>query len=115
MKNLKKNLQAVHKELRALDKKVDKIVVAVGKLEKPKVVKKEKRKHPRFACLIEANFIVQERAYKGFIKNVSSGGAYIETREPFSVGQKIELAFPSPNREGILKWQVQLYGSVQTA
>ena len=44
MKNLKKNLQAVHKELRALDKKVDKIVVAVGKLEKPKVVKKPKAK-----------------------------------------------------------------------
>ncbi len=40
MKNLKKNLQSVNKELKALAKKVDKIVVAVGKLEKPKVAKK---------------------------------------------------------------------------
>jgi len=44
MKNLKKNLQAVNKELKALAKKVDKIVVAVGKLEKAKVAKKPKAK-----------------------------------------------------------------------
>ncbi len=44
MKNLKKNLQAVNRELKALAKKVDKIVVAVGKLEKPKVAKKPKAK-----------------------------------------------------------------------
>ena len=40
MKNLKKNLQSVNKELKALANKVDKIVVAVGKLEKPKAAKK---------------------------------------------------------------------------
>ena len=44
MKNLKKNLQTVNKDLKALAKKVDKIVVAVGKLEKPKVAKKPKAK-----------------------------------------------------------------------
>jgi predicted transcriptional regulator len=43
MKNLKKNLGNVNKDLKALAKKVDKIVVAVGKLEKPKakVVKRK--------------------------------------------------------------------------
>ncbi len=35
--NLKKELQAVYKDLKALSKKVDKMIVAVGKLEKPKV------------------------------------------------------------------------------
>ena len=44
MKNLKKNLQAVNRELKALAKKVDKIAVAVGKLDKPKVTKKPKAK-----------------------------------------------------------------------
>jgi len=44
MKNLKKNLQAVNKELKALAKKVDKLAIAVGKLEKPKVAKKPKAK-----------------------------------------------------------------------
>jgi len=42
LKNLKKNLQSVNKELKALAKQVDKIVVAVDKLEKPKTAKKPK-------------------------------------------------------------------------
>ena len=36
MKNLKKNLLAVNKEIKALLKKVDRMIVTVGKLEKPK-------------------------------------------------------------------------------
>ena len=44
MKNLKKDLNAVNKELKALAKKVDKLIVVVGKLEKPKVTKKPKAK-----------------------------------------------------------------------
>ena len=36
MKNLTKNLRAASKDLKALSKKVDKIIVEVGKLEKPK-------------------------------------------------------------------------------
>ena len=44
MINLKKNLQSVTKALNALVKKVDQIVVAVGKLEKSKVTKKPKAK-----------------------------------------------------------------------
>ena len=44
MKNLKKNLQSVNRELKALAKKVDRLAVAAGKLEKPKVAKKPKAK-----------------------------------------------------------------------
>ncbi len=40
MKNLIKDLRAVNKDLNSLSKKVDKMIVAVEKLEKPKVVKK---------------------------------------------------------------------------
>jgi len=41
MKNLKKSLQSVNKDLNALSKKVDKIIVAASKLEKPKTVRKK--------------------------------------------------------------------------
>jgi len=44
MKNLKKNLQAVNRELKALTKNVDRLVVTVGKLEKTKAAKKPKVK-----------------------------------------------------------------------
>lgn len=36
MKNLKKELQSVNKDLKALTKKIDKMIVTVGKVEKPK-------------------------------------------------------------------------------
>ena len=39
MKKLKKDLQTVNKEIKALSKKVDRMIVTVGKLEKPKAVK----------------------------------------------------------------------------
>ena len=39
MENLKKNLQTVNKDLKVLSKKVDKMIVAVGRLDKPKAVK----------------------------------------------------------------------------
>ncbi|MEE8553402.1 MAG: hypothetical protein V3S72_08890 [Desulfobacterales bacterium] len=38
-KNLKKDLQAVNSEIKALSKKVEKVIVAVDKLEKAKAVK----------------------------------------------------------------------------
>jgi predicted transcriptional regulator len=44
MKNLKKSLQSVNKDLNTLLKKVDKIIVAAGKLEKPKTAKKKSTK-----------------------------------------------------------------------
>ena len=44
MNNLKKNLQSVNKELKALAKKVDGIIIAIDKLEKPKAAKKPKVK-----------------------------------------------------------------------
>ncbi len=39
MKNLKKNLKSVNKDLKALAKKVDRMIVTVGKLEKQKTLK----------------------------------------------------------------------------
>jgi len=42
--NLKKELQAVNTEIKALSKKVDKMIVAVGKLDKPKAAKRPKAK-----------------------------------------------------------------------
>ena len=39
MKNQKKNLQTINKEIKALSKKVDQMIVAVEKLGKPKTIK----------------------------------------------------------------------------
>ncbi len=70
MKNLKKNLQTVNKDLKALAKQVDKIVVAVGKLEKPKVakkvaVKKPAAKKPAKLTVVDTVLALIRRSKKG--------------------------------------------------
>ncbi|MEA1947061.1 MAG: hypothetical protein U9N83_07125 [Thermodesulfobacteriota bacterium] len=40
MKNIVKDLKATNKDLKALSKKVDEMIIEVGKLEKPKSTKK---------------------------------------------------------------------------
>ena len=64
---------------------------------------KERSRLPRTPRLQEVDFVVQGRAYGGFIGNVSAGGAFIETRESFSIGREITLTFPSPAKNGCVK------------
>ena len=41
-------------------------------------------------------FMPIERAFNGYIQNISSGGLLIETREALSVGQQVILSFLRP-------------------
>lgn len=67
MKNFKKDLNAVSKEIKALQKKVDKLLVVVGKIEKPKVAKKSKtnvvKKNP-VKKTVATNVVVNKPAAK---------------------------------------------------
>jgi CheY-like chemotaxis protein len=60
----------------------------------------DKRKHPRVGCLIAVNYDIDDWSYQSFIRNLSLGGAYIETEQPVTVGQKVSLALTlqNPNR-----------------
>jgi hypothetical protein len=53
----------------------------------------ERRKHPREARSIKANYMVKGRWHKGSIQNISEGGAYIGTFEgrTFTPGEGIFL------------------------
>jgi len=51
---------------------------------------------PRNLCLIPANCKIRKRNYDGVILNLNSYGAYIDTNEPFPIGQKIDLSFFNP-------------------
>jgi len=39
----------------------------------------ERRKHPRYASFIKAHYMVRGYWYKGYIRNISEGGAYIQS------------------------------------
>jgi len=57
------------------------------------------REHNRQACLIAVDYSTQDRFFKDFIQDISAGGVFIETREPFEQGQNIALTFSIPNSQ----------------
>jgi len=57
------------------------------------------RKHPRKECLIIVHFAAKGRAYQNFIQDISTEGVFIETREHFTVGEKIFLTISYSNAQ----------------
>lgn len=63
----------------------------------------EQRKYDRKDFLKIIDYTVGDRFYRDIIQNISTGGAFIETTETFSKGQKISMTFMSPDHEGPFK------------
>jgi CheY-like chemotaxis protein/Tfp pilus assembly protein PilZ len=66
------------------------------------------RKHARFECLVAVDYDISDWTYQCFLRDISMGGAYIETEQSIKVGQKIILTFSSPklNRRCAINGQV---------
>lgn len=62
-----------------------------------------RRKFARKPYFMPVDFATPERAFSGFIQNISSGGLLIETREPLSVGQQLTLSFLRPKSRDWVK------------
>lgn len=43
------------------------------------------------------DYSTQGHVYKDFIQDISSGGVFIQTHMPFTVGQEVSLTFPLPS------------------
>jgi len=56
----------------------------------------DKRTKPRNPCLIPVEYTLDRRYYNSFILDINAFGAYIETNEPFPVGQELHLTFFNP-------------------
>jgi Tfp pilus assembly protein PilZ len=61
------------------------------------------RGHTRKSCMLSIDYKVDDRNYEGFMLDISPAGAFIETGEPFTAGQQINLTFSLPNSPGQLK------------
>ena len=55
------------------------------------------RENPRKPCLINANYMIQDRNFKSYILDISIGGVFIETNEKLPIGKKMTLKFSLPN------------------
>jgi len=62
-----------------------------------------RRKHVRKPFLMAVDYSTQDHVYKDFIQDVSTGGVFIETHMPFTVGQEVSLTFPLPNYQKHIK------------
>lgn len=61
------------------------------------------RGHNRKSCMLSIDYKVGAQNYEGFMLDISPAGAFIETSEPFTAGQQIDLSFSLPNNPGQLK------------
>jgi len=94
-----------------------------------RVKKNGDRKALRINCLISVDYSDSDRFFKDYIQDISPGGVFIKTREPFAIGEEIVLslslagdenAFRIPaevvrtSEEGILKERTVLTDKVQS-
>jgi len=63
----------------------------------------EKRRAPRLNRLVEVDFAVGGRFYRGFINNLSETGVYVDTPEQFTVGEEITISCPAIDTGGHVK------------
>ena len=56
------------------------------------------RENPRRPCLISTNYRIQDRNFKSYILDVSTGGVFIETNQKFPKGKDLLFKFSLPNR-----------------
>ncbi|MEN8243756.1 MAG: PilZ domain-containing protein [Thermodesulfobacteriota bacterium] len=61
------------------------------------------RKDLRINCLISVDYSNSDRFFKDYIQDISPGGVFIKTREPFSIGEEIILSLALSNDENALR------------
>jgi uncharacterized protein (TIGR02266 family) len=62
-----------------------------------------RRNHVRKPFLMAVDYSTQDHVYKDFIQDISTGGVFIQTHMPFTVGQEVSLTFPLPNYQKHIK------------
>ena len=66
---------------------------------------KKKRKHERKTFSTTIDYSTESGSYRDFIKDISSGGVFIETSNPFSVGEVISMTLLLPEYNKKIKIQ----------
>ena len=56
----------------------------------------DRRQEPRIHCCEEIDFSVEGKSYVGIVRDFSTGGFLIETKDAFAVGQGVHIEYFSP-------------------
>lgn len=52
------------------------------------------RQYPRIPVLFNAKYTIRSETFRDSVGNLSAGGIYINSRQPVTPGQRIDLRFP---------------------
>jgi len=66
------------------------------------------RKDLRINCLISVDYSDSDRFFKDYIHDISSGGVFIKTREPFSIGEEIVLSMSLSGDENAFRMPAEV-------
>lgn len=73
------------------------LLLESGKLlDKKQNGRSNRRKHDRCDYPVAVDYYINEWPYQCFLRDISPGGAYIETDQPIAVGQVINLTLSTP-------------------
>lgn len=59
------------------------------------------RKYDRYDCLVGVDYDISDWTYQCYMRDISEGGAYIETEQAVKVGQRLVMSLSSPVLERI--------------
>ena len=66
------------------------------------------RKDLRINCLISVDYSDSDRFFKDYIQDISSGGVFIKTSEPFSIGEEIVLSMSLSGDENAFRMPAEV-------
>jgi CheY-like chemotaxis protein len=66
------------------------------------------RKHDRYDCLVGVDYDISDWIYQCYMRDISEGGAYIETEQSITVGQRLVMSLSSP----VLERACAIHGTV---
>jgi len=69
---------------------------------------RDQRLHPRIPCSIATEYRASNHVHRGTIKNISLGGAYIDSTRKFPLNLEIDQSFFFPNFEIPIQFRSQI-------
>jgi Tfp pilus assembly protein PilZ len=76
----------------------------LNELENWQKSKNEKRKHARKSAVIDITYSSDKRRiFEDFVRNISAGGLYIETKLVSELGQQLNMTFSHPESGNPIK------------
>ncbi len=80
------------------DSLVSLIMESGRRIDDNQIQNKNQREHQRCGCLAAVDYDISDWTYQCFLRDISEGGAYVETTRPLKPGQAIMLTLSSPTR-----------------